>query len=166
MTSRGTLRLLGLAAVPVAAFVLASDAPAATAPPTLIRLVTVATSAREVDRPPKGTSTGDTIHETSTLLNEVAQFGRPKQAVVGSDRAVQTIHLNPRTLTINGVATLPGGTLRFRGKVERYAQGGVVVPVVSGTGRYLGAKGILWILTADNPQRTLNVYRLTYALFA
>lgn len=166
MTSRGTLRLLGLTIALLAAFVVASGAPAATAPPTLIRLSTIATSAREVDRPPKGTSTGDTIHETSTLLNEVAQFGKPKQAVVGSDRAVQTIHLNPRALTIDGVATLPGGTLRFRGKVEPNARGGVVVPVVAGTGRYLGAKGILWILSADNPQRTLNIYRLTYALFA
>ena len=164
MTSRGTLRLLGLAAVPLAALVLASGAPAA-APPTLIRLVSVTTSATPTDRPPKGASTGDTVHETSTLLNQVKQFGKPPQAVVGSDRAVQTLHLGPRSLTINGVATLPGGTLHFRGKVERYARGGVVIPVVAGTGRYLGAQGILWIVAASD-QRALNVYRLTYARFA
>lgn len=165
MTSRGALRLLGLAAASLAALVLAATAAAAT-PPALIRLVSVTTSARETDRPPKGQSTGDTVHETSTLLNEVAQFGKPRQAVVGSDRAVQRLRLRPRRLTVTGVATLPGGTLRFHGQVERHARGGIVIPVVAGTGRYLGAQGILWILTADNPPRTLNVYRLTYALFA
>lgn len=165
MISRGALRLLGLVFALLAALVLASGAFAA-APPKVIRLVTVATSARETDRPPKGPSTGDTVHETSTLLNEVAQFGKPKSAVVGRDRAVQRLRVGPRSITVTGVATLPGGTLRFHGKVEPHARGGVVIPVVAGTGRYLGAKGILWILTVDNPRRTLNVYKLTYALFA
>lgn len=165
MTSSGALRLLRLAAVPLAALALTSAADAA-APPTSIRLVSITTSARATDRPPKGASTGDTVRETSTLLNQVAQFGKPARAVVGSDRAVQRLRLNPRTTTIDGVATVPGGTLRFRGKATRSAQGGVVIPVVSGTGRYLGAQGELWIVATSSAGQALNVYRLTYALFA
>lgn len=165
MTARGALRLLGLAAVPLAAFALTPAAHAA-APPTTIRLVSVTTSTRTTDRPPKGVSTGDTVHETSTLINQVAQFGKPARAVVGSDRAVQLLRLKPRSSTIDGVATLPGGTLRFRGKVARSAQGGIVIPVVSGTGRYLGAQGELWIVATSSAGQALNVYRLTYARFA
>lgn len=165
MSSRRALRLLGLAAVPLAALALGPAAHAA-APPTTIRLVSVTTSARTTDRPPKGASTGDTVRETSTLLNQVAQFGKPARAVVGSDRAVQRLRLNPRSTTIDGVATLPGGTLRFRGKAARSAQGGVVIPVVSGTGRYLGAQGILWVVASSSAGQALNVYRLTYARFA
>lgn len=165
MISRGAFRLLGFAAAPLAALALTSGADAA-APPTTIRLVSVTTSARTTDRPPKGASAGDTVHETSTLLNQVAQFGKPARAVIGSDRAVQRLRLNPRSTTIDGVATLPGGTLRFRGRVTRSAQGGLVIPVVSGTGRYLGAQGALWIVASSSAGQALNVYRLTYARFA
>lgn len=158
-------RPMGLAAAAVAALVLSAPAGAAK-PPELIRLVSVTTSSKATDKAPKGPSTGDSVRETSRLLNEGAQFGKPAGAVVGGDRAVQRLSLGPRSITVNGVAVLPGGTLVFRGKVERYARGGVVIPVVAGTGRYLGAQGFLWIVTASNPTRTLNVYRLTYARFA
>ncbi len=165
MITRAALYLLGLAVVPVVALVLPTDAEAAR-PPTTIRLVSVATSARATDRPPKGASAGDTVRETSVLLNQVAQFGRPARAVVGSDRAVQRLRARPRVPVIDGVATLPGGTLRFRGSATRSTGGGVVIPVVSGSGRYLGAQGVLWIGTTSSAGRALNVYRLTYALFA
>jgi len=158
-------RRFALGAVLLASLALAGGASAAL-PPTVIKLISVTTSAKETDRAPKGPSTGDTVHETSRLLNEVAQFGKPRQAVVGSDSAVQRLRLGPRSLTVNGTAELPGGTLLFRGKVERYARGGIVIPVVGGTGRYLGAEGILWIVTVRDPVRTLNIYRLTYARFA
>lgn len=162
---RPALRLVGLAAVSLAALVLTAGASAAL-PPTVIKLISVTTSTKESDLAPKGPSTGDTVRETSRLLNEVTQFGKPRRAVVGSDRAVQRLRLNPRSLTVNGVAKLPGGTLLFRGKVESYAQGGIVIPVVGGTGRFLGAEGILWVVTVSDPARTLNIYRLTYARFA
>jgi hypothetical protein len=162
---RRVIRLLGLAAVVLAAFDPSASASSA-APPTLIRLVSVTTSAKESDRLPKGPSTGDTVRETSRLLNEVAQFGKPARAAVGSDSAVQQLRLGPKSITVDGVAKLPGGTLLFRGKAERYARGGIVIPVVGGTGRYLGAQGTLWIVTVRDPARVLNVYRLTYARFA
>lgn len=162
---RRVIGLLGLAAVVLAAFDPSASASSA-APPTLIRLVSVTTSARENDRPPKGPSTGDTVRETSRLLNEVAQFGKPARAAVGSDSAVQLLRLGPKSITVDGVAKLPGGTLLFRGKAERYARGGIVIPVVGGTGRYLGAQGTLWILTVRDPARVVNIYRLTYARFA
>ncbi len=159
------LRLLGLVALSFAVLG-AAGAAAATRPPTVIKLVAVPTSAKVTDRAPKGPSTGDTVTETSRLLNEVAQFGKPPRAVVGSDRDVQRLRLNPRSLTVNGVTKLPGGTLLFRGKLERFGEDGTVIPVVGGTGRFLGAQGILVIVTAGKPARTLNIYRLTYARFA
>lgn len=162
--TRQALRRLAVAACALAAVV--APAAGAAQAPGVIRLVSVTTSIKEIDRPPRGASTGDSVRETSRLLNEVAQFGKPRRAVVGSDRAVQRLRLSPRSLTVDGVATLPGGTLRFRGTVERAAQGGIVIPVVAGTGRYLGARGILFIVTVQNPERTLNIYRLTYARFA
>lgn len=143
-----------------------ASAVAAAPPPALIRLVSVTTSAKEIDRPPKGASAGDAVLETSMLYNDVRQFELPKRATVGTDRAVQRLLLKPRRLVVSGVASLPGGTLRFEGAMARNPRGGVVIPVVSGTGRYLGARGSLWILTAGTPKRTLNIYRLTYALFA
>ena len=162
---RHVLRLLLLAALSLAVLGVAG-ATAATRPPTVIRLVAVPTSAKTTDRAPKGPSAGDTVTETSRLLNEVAQFGKPPLAVVGSDRDVQRLRFKPRRLTIDGVTKLPGGTLFFRGTVERFGEDGTVVPVVGGTGRFLGAQGILVIVTAGRPAKTLNIYRLTYARFA
>jgi hypothetical protein len=166
MIVRGAHRLLVLAAVALALPTFAAAAVAAPRPPATIKLVSVTASVRTTDRPPKGTSNGDTVRETSVLFNQVAQFGKPARAAVGKDRAVQRLRVKPRSTMIDGVATLPGGTLRFRGTATRSVRGGFVIPVVSGTGRYLGAEGTLWIVSIGGTGRALNVYRLTYALFA
>jgi len=58
-----------------------------------IRLIgTAATSRYLVDRAPKGyPNKGDVVRETSTLRNAVAQFARPKGAIVGRDVWITTI---------------------------------------------------------------------------
>lgn len=166
MSVRSAHRLVALTAMLLLAAAVAAGADAAPRPPVTIKLVSVTATVRTIDRPPKGTSNGDSVRETSVLFNQVAQFGKPARAAVGKDRAVQRLRVKPRSTTVDGVATLPGGTLRFRGTATPSARGGFEIPVVSGTGRYLGAEGTLWIVSIGSTGRALNVYRLTYALFA
>lgn len=127
-----------------------------------IRLISVTTQVRlQKDVEPKQVaSKGDVIWQKSILRNAVAQFGKPKGALVGSDTG--TITLLSTTLVDNkGVTVLPGGTLRFAGR-----SGGDVVsltlPVTGGTGRYAGATGKLEVRALNaSGSRTTNVYRLT-----
>ena len=122
----------------------------------VIRLISNNSIASANDKPPKGLSAGDSFTTTSTLRNQVAQFGKPKGALVGRDRAVQTF-LSPTAFTIKGYAVLPGGRVLFRGRVTTT---GSSVKVTGGTGRYASARGTV---TADSlgGTRTTNVYRLT-----
>ena len=82
-----------------------------------IRLVSVTTQHKVlVDRAPKQFSIGDVIQAKSTLRNEVAQFGRPKGARVGTD--VATFAVVSRTRGhVKVTTTLPGGTLRAAGRI-------------------------------------------------
>jgi hypothetical protein len=151
-----------LAAVSACVAVVASSAAGAEAQLAKIQLVTKPISARTTDAPPKGPSVGDKLHERTRLFNEVPQFGKPAGALVGRDRATFTL-VSETTLRMEGVATLPGGTLVLRGPVRTNARRQeITAPVVSGTGRYAGARGTLRALQARNPTRTLNVYALTY----
>ena len=123
-----------------------------------IRVTATVVSARVVDRPPKGQlNKGDAIHGKSVLRNSVAQFGRPRGSAVGSDSEVATF-LSAQTALVTGVAELPGGSLRIRGKqvVNRTA---FVLNVVGGTGKFANARGRLEVqaLTAT---RSSNIYRL------
>jgi len=155
-----------IAVVTVLSVLLAAVGSAGAAAPTSIRLISVTTSVKANDRPPKGASAGDTVRETSQLLNEVQQFGKPKLAVVGSDDATSVLSRGLKSSVVNGVARLPGGTLSFGGKPQRNPKGGAVIPVVGGTGDYVGARGTLWIVNIANPKRTLNIYTLSYATVA
>lgn len=152
------LRILVLVAVLAASVGTAS---ATAQGPMTIRLVSVTTSDRLRDAPPAGPSRGDTSVQTSRLLNAVAQFGKPRGAVVGRDSA--TIRLTgPTSATIDGVATLPGGALTLRGAMRVGAGNALVFPVVRGTGRFAGARGTVTVTPLGSENRALNVYRLVY----
>jgi hypothetical protein len=153
------MRLRVLLVVTVLAGVVGTAAATAQGP-TTIRLVSVGISDRLRDAPPAGPSRGDASVQTSRLLNAVAQFGKPKAAVVGRDSATLTL-TGPTTAAIAGVATLPGGTLTLRGAM-RVTPGGLVFPVVRGTGRYAGARGTVTVTALAGQNRALNVYRLVY----
>ena len=123
----------------------------------VIRLISDNKIAGGVDKPPKGKlSAGDRFTTTSTLRNQVAQFGKPKGALVGRDRAVNTF-LSARAYTVTGYAVLPGGRILFRGRVT--ASGGSV-NVTGGTGRYAHARGTVGGQDLGGT-RAINIYRLT-----
>lgn len=123
-----------------------------------ITLVSTTVSVRALaDKAPKGKpSKGDVLEEKSELRNAVAQFGRPKGALVGSDVAVATLLDTPRvrfTLTVK----LPGGTIRAGGVIGMVGQR---IPVVGGTGAFAGARGSSEVRRLDGQGLALNIYRL------
>jgi hypothetical protein len=121
----------------------------------VIRLVSDTTSVRGRDVAPKGPSVGDSVFSTSRLRNAVAQFGRARGAIVGSDRGTARL-VSATRATVDGVASLPGGTLHFRGRLRS------TIPVVGGTGRFAGARGTLRVTATSRRDTALNVYTLTF----
>jgi hypothetical protein len=159
------MRTFGVSVLALAVVVGALALPAAgsaRADATLvIRLVSVTTSTRVDDRPPRGPTAGDKVFSTSRLRNAVAQFGKPRNAVVGSDRGTLTL-TSANSVRIDVTARLPGGTLRVRGPLRTLANGGQRYPVVGGTGRFAGARGTVTVRPLSGAgQRASNVYRLT-----
>jgi dirigent-like protein len=127
--------LLGLALTCGAVVGRASDAGTVT-----IRLVAVPVSSRTVDVEPKNQiNPGDKIYGESILRNAVLQFGKPRGAVVGRDSEVGTL-VSSQALVLTGVARLPGGTLRLKGK-QTLNDLAFSIPVVGGTGRFARARG-------------------------
>jgi hypothetical protein len=108
------------------------------------RLIATPTSFRVVDRAPKGVkngvwSQGDVMYVESVLRNWKAQFGRPEDAIVGSDSWVYTRLATPGLSLATATVKLPGGTLRLRGRFGSSQPH--FVPVVGGTGRFENARG-------------------------
>jgi Dirigent-like protein len=151
-----TLRLLLPAALAVAVLLPAAGQARSA---LVIRLVSVNTSTSVKDTPPTGASVGDSFTETSRLRNAVAQFGKPKGAVVGSDRATTTL-VSAQAVRMQGTVRLPGGTLTIRGRVTG-TQRSVTVPVTGGTGRFAGARGTVTAAALPDGRSASNVYRLT-----
>jgi hypothetical protein len=131
---------------------------AAAAAERTITVTSVTVSMVNRDVKPKGPSPGDTVTYRDRLLNPVAQFGKKKGAVVGSDRGKLT-YVTAHTATFAGTVALPGGTLKLSGSVFSTPGGGLVVPIVGGTGRYAYARGTLTVGSGRNHVR--NTYSFT-----
>jgi hypothetical protein len=151
--------LLGLGVCCVAAGIGGAAAPAKTGTHrVVIRLLSKNTIVSFSDKVPKNKiSPGDRIVSTSTLRNEVAQFGKPRGAVVGRDRATVTI-VSDTAYDMNGYAVLPGGRVLFAGRVRAVGKPEVVT-VSGGTGAFAHARGTSTASGAG--AAALNVYRLT-----
>jgi hypothetical protein len=125
-----------------------------------IRLVSTETGSKVfTDLPPiKQNSKGDVIMVGSTLRNAVAQFGRPKGAVVGNDIAIFTIRSRTHADVIVE-SNLPGGWLRAAGRTRVGAK--QTYPVTGGRGRFARARGTgESIAFGGSGTRRLKLYRL------
>ena len=115
------------------------------------------------DVPPRTIRTGqytegDTIGSADILRNALAQFGKPKGAVIGSDRSILTV-TSPTRALIHTQVKLPGGSLRIEGRFTFGTTKAIVLPVVDGSGAFAGARGSTTI-TQLSGRRSLNVVRL------
>jgi hypothetical protein len=106
--------------------------------------------------PPAGIA-GDVVTGSDRLRNAVAQFGKPKGAVVGVDR-YRTVFETAAVASVVATTTLPGGTLRSRGRAD-FRLASNLIRVVGGTGVFLGARGTVeQKVLAGN--KAMNIYRL------
>jgi hypothetical protein len=154
------MRVVALLGLIVLTTVPAHGAPRAETKAMTIRVVSIKIDSELfVDKAPKGVpNVGDTLRSRSNLRNEVAQFGKPKGALVGSDVATLTF----KSLTMGVVkvtAALPGGTLRASGLVLHGGDARGTIRVTGGTGVFAGARGTV-SSTLLTRERDRNVYRL------
>jgi len=115
-----------------------------------------------VNRPPESFgNVGDKVRAKNSLRNAVAQFGRPKGALVGSDLQTVTVtSLTPTRVRVTVSVTLPGGTLRAAGTVTSPKQ---ALPVIGGSGDFAGARGTTEVKSLDaDGDPALNIYRLRF----
>jgi hypothetical protein len=130
--------------------------PASAATPSIVitvKSITIASIPR--DTPPKGASRGDRIILRDRLVNVRKQFGRPAGATVGRDEGTLRF-TSPTTGTFDGVATLPGGTIRLHGIIH---DGIETFTVAGGSGKYANARGTIAIGSGKSP---LNTYRISF----
>ena len=114
-----------------------------------------------VNRPPQSIgNVGDKVQAKNSLRNAVAQFGRPKGALVGSDLQTITVtSVTPTRVRVTLSVTLPGGTLRIAGTVTSPKQ---ALPVVGGSADFAGARGTSEVKSLDaDGDPALNIYRLS-----
>ena len=125
-----------------------------------LKLTSYTTITQTHDTPPKGKpNKGDSIDFKDLLVTTSAQLGKPKGKPVGYD-AGTVLYTSATTQKIEGQTTFPGyGTLTFIGPLVTAKDGSARIPVVSGTGAFKGAKGML-IIGAGN-QKAPNTYVLT-----
>ena len=125
-----------------------------------IKVLSVMTSSQAHKASPKGTSIGDNVTFEDVLLNVGTQFGKNANAQVGSDSGKMTF-TGAHSARMEGVTTLPGGTISFSGDVIVLPNNRLVVPIVGGTGQYANASGTLLVGTGS--KRSPNTYRLILA---
>ena len=143
----------------LATLVAVLGAPSAAAAATqTIKVTSVTISMIGHDVKPKGPSAGDSVTYRDRLLNAAARFGKKKGAVVGSDQGKLT-YRTAHTATFAGSVRLPGGTLQLSGAVYSTPGGGLVVPIVGGTGKYADARGTLTV--GPGRDHVLNTYSFT-----
>jgi hypothetical protein len=143
-TSRAALLLLTVAA---ALFV---SVPSAVSEPRaqVVRLVWIQTS----DHP-----SGKKRSWTSELVNASRQFGKPAGVKVGAE-----VGFSHGADYVGGVK-LPGGVLEYSGKARHLPRdGGIVIPVVDGSGAFAGVKGTYTLSDGDGGHDKLLVLRLQY----
>jgi len=143
-TSRAALLVLMVAAALIISVPRASSEPRT----QVIRLVWIQTS----DHP-----SGKKRSWTSELMNAGRQFGKPAGVKVGAE-----VGFSHGADYVGGVK-LPGGVLEYSGKARHLpGDGGIVIPVVDGSGAFAGVKGTYTLSDRDGAHNKLLVLRLQY----
>jgi hypothetical protein len=112
------------------------------------------------DLAPKGRENrGDYLEFKDLLVTIGPLFGRKhKNEPVGWDQGTQT-YTNTTDARMVGVATFPGqGLIRFKGMMKPLPKGANSVPVVGGTGKFSGARGVL-VMSAGQ-DKSVNTFHL------
>jgi hypothetical protein len=112
------------------------------------------------DLAPKGKENkGDWIRYRALLLTVGPLFGKKnKNQPVGWESGTQT-YLNAVDARIRGTSTFPGqGTITFKGLMRSLKNGMISVPVIGGTGKFNGARGVL--LIGAGSLQSVNTYHL------
>lgn len=140
------LRTMLLLLVISATFGLSAASAGSEPGPQVIRLIWVQTS----NHP-----NGKRAAWTSQLLNATPQFGKPVGAKVGAE-----VGISHGAQLVGGIK-LPGGVLSYSGKARHLPHhGGIVVPIVEGSGAFTGATGTY--TRSDGDTTTTVVLRLQY----
>jgi hypothetical protein len=127
---------------------------------TTIRVLSIVRTSAESDVDPKGLSAGDRTATTDRLYNLVAQFGKPKDALIGTDWGVLTVLAGKKAAKFRGIARLPGGTIEARGLVSLVDPVSTVI-VTGGTGHFLGVRGRVTMRALNANGRAINIFKLT-----
>jgi hypothetical protein len=112
------------------------------------------------DLPPKGKENkGDYIEYRDLLLAVGRLFGKQENQPVGWDKGTLT-YTSKTEARIIGQAVFPGqGKLKVKGPMKELPNGSNTVKIIGGSGKFVGAKGVLIIGPGD--QRALNTFRFT-----
>jgi hypothetical protein len=136
------------------------------ASPTTIAVISIDTSEHSSDVSPKGTSVGDVYSGTTRLVNERAQFGKPKGASVGTARnSLRVISARPVRFYGEIFTRLPGGTVHAKGVLSTPASPNDTphIRVIGGSGVYAGVTGRVsfYDLPGRPAHKKVDLYRLT-----
>lgn len=147
---RRTIRASLLLFVVSAMFGLSAPPAGSASAPQVVRLIWIQTSSHP---------SGKKLSWSSQLFNETRQFGKPAGAKVGAE-----VGFSHGTQFVGGIK-LPGGVLEYSGKVRHLPRhGGIVLPVVDGSGTFAGVTGTYTRSSGDqmHPNATIVVLRLQY----
>src|SRR5262245_4570248 len=112
------------------------------------------------DLPPKGRENkGDYIRYQDLLLNTEPNFGKKTGVPVGWDKGTLT-YTSATDARLTGSAFFPGyGSIKYGGVMKPLKNGASSVKIVSGGGKYVGARGVLII--GPGNEKALNTFRFT-----
>jgi hypothetical protein len=143
---------------------LASLVPAAQGQPQARKMTIQVLSLTRVsiphDTPPKGKENkGDYIEYRDLLIAVGRLFGKQANQPVGWDKGTLT-YTSAEDARLIGQAVFPGqGSIKFKGPMKPTRNGGSTVKIVGGTGKFVGAKGVL--LIGPGNQRAINTFTFT-----
>jgi hypothetical protein len=114
--------------------------------------------------PPAGDA-GDVFSTTLQIFAVTPEFGKGANAKLGSMTFSYTLHGScssaaagcSGTTSINTVTTFPGGTLVANRVDVPFSKAGFVLPILSGTGRFAGAKGSVAVAPAGQAQSNYTI---------